>query len=132
MGLEAVSRDAKKAYFIEIDKKAFDVLNKNIDTIDSSRCESFLGDSFKLYSDVIKKIDEPSFIYFDPPFDIRENMQDIYEKTISLIEKTPKQKVELLAIEHLSSRSFPETIGEFKKKKTKKFGKSSLSYYVGV
>ncbi len=129
MGLEAISREAKKAYFIEIDKKAYKVLNTNIKSIDENRCESFLGDSFELYKDVLKKIDEPSFIYFDPPFDIRENMQDIYEKTISLIENTPKEKVELIAIEHLSSRDFPDSIGEFKKKKKKKFGKSSLSYY---
>ena len=129
MGLEAVSRGAKETYFIEIDKKAYSVLNKNINYIDPQKAQSFLGDSFKIYHDVLNRINEPSFIYFDPPFDIRENMQDIYEKTISLIENTPKEKVELIAIEHLSSRDFPDTIGEFKKKKKKKFGKSSLSYY---
>jgi len=129
MGLEAISRGAKRAYFIEIDKSAYNTLNKNINSIDKTKCESFLGDSFKLYSSVINKIDEPSFIYFDPPFDIRENMQDIYEKTISLIENTPKEKVELITIEHISNRDFPEIIGSFKKTKEKKFGKSKLTYY---
>jgi len=129
MGLEAVSRGAKEAYFIEIDKKAYKVLNNNIKSIDENACKSFLGDSFELYSDILNYIGEPAYIYFDPPFDIRENMQDIYEKTISLIENTPKEKVELIAIEHLSSRDFPDIIGEFKKIKKKKFGKSSLSYY---
>ena len=129
MGLEAVSRGAKEAYFIEIDKKAYEILNKNIKSIDESICRSFLGDSFKLYGDILKQIKEPSYIYFDPPFDIRENMQDIYDKTLDLIKNTPKEKVELIAIEHLSSRDFPESIGKFKKLKKKKFGKSSLSYY---
>jgi 16S rRNA (guanine(966)-N(2))-methyltransferase RsmD len=129
MGLEAISRGAKEAFFIEIDKKAYKVLEENIKTIDPLLCKSFLGDSFKLYQDVLNQIDEPTYIYFDPPFDIRENMQDIYEKTIKLIEKTPKEKVELIAIEHLSSRNFPKEIGKFQLKKTKKFGKSSLSYF---
>ena len=129
MGLEAISRGAKIAYFIEIDKNAYKTLNKNINSIDKTKCEAFLGDSFKLYSNVISKIDEPGFIYFDPPFDIRENMQDIYEKTISLIENTPKEKVELITIEHISNRDFPEIIGSFKKIKEKKFGKSKLTYY---
>lgn len=129
MGLEAISRGAKEAYFIEIDKNAFKILNKNINSIDSIRCKSFLGDSFELYSLILKNIDEPASIYFDPPFDIRENMQDIYKKTISLIENTPKEKVELIAIEHISNKEFPQKIGDFVKIKEKKFGKSKLSYY---
>ena len=129
MGLEAVSRDAKEAFFIEIDKKAYEVLNKNIKSLDENKAQSFLGDSFELYTSVINKINQPAFIYFDPPFDIRENMQDIYEKTLHLIENTPKEKVELIAIEHISNKKFPDIIGAFTKIKEKKFGKSKLSYY---
>jgi len=129
MGLEAISRGAKKAYFIEIDKSAYNTLNKNINSIDKTKCEALLGDSFKLYSDVVKRLKNPSFIYFDPPFDIRENMQDIYKKTISLIENTPKDIVELITIEHISNKEFPDVIGDFKKIKEKKFGKSKLTYY---
>jgi len=129
MGLEAISRGAKEAYFIEIDKKAYEILNKNIKSIDENICKSFLGDSFKLYSDVLKQIKEPAYIYFDPPFDIRENMQDIYDKTLDLIKNTPKEKVELIAIEHISSWKAPKEIGDFQLLKSKKFGKSSLSFY---
>ncbi len=129
MGLEAISRGAKEAFFIEIDKQAFKTLNNNITSINENKAQSFLGDSFELYQNVLKSINEPAFIYFDPPFDIRENMQDIYEKTLNLIENTPEQKVELIAIEHISNKKFPEKIGAFTKTKEKKFGKSKLSYY---
>jgi len=129
MGFEALSRGAKESYFIEIDKKAYNTLQENAKKIDERSAKIFFGDSFLLYDEILKYIEEPSFIYFDPPFDIRENMQDIYEKTISLIERTPKEKVKLITIEHISSREFPKEIGEFKQKKRKKFGKSSLSYY---
>ena len=130
VGLEAISRGAKKAYFIEIDKKAYDVLNKNIESIDKDCCTCFYGDSFELYHDILSYINEPAFIYFDPPFDIRENMEDIYQKTIKLIKDTPKDKVQMITIEHITKQDFPDNIGAFTKKKTKKFGKSSLSYYV--
>ena len=129
MGLEAISRGAKKAFFIEIDKNSYNTLNKNIKSISENQCYSFLGDSFELYYNILEKIDEPAYIYFDPPFDIRENMQDIYLKTIKLIENTSPQKVKLIAIEHISKKNFPDKIGKFTKKKTKKFGKSSLTYY---
>jgi 16S rRNA (guanine(966)-N(2))-methyltransferase RsmD len=85
MGFEALSRGAKESYFIEIDKKAYNTLQENAKKIDERSAKIFFGDSFLLYDEILKYIEEPSFIYFDPPFDIRENMQDIYEKTISLI-----------------------------------------------
>ncbi len=129
MGLEAISRGAKEAYFIEIDKKAYEVLNKNIALVDKTKAQSFLGDSFKLYDKILKMITKPAFIYFDPPFDIRENMHNIYDKTLSLIKNTPKDKVKLLTIEHISNKTFPDKIGAFTKTKEKKFGKSKLSYY---
>jgi len=132
IGLEAVSRGASKAYFIEIDFKAYKVLNANCEAIDASACITYKGDSFNIYPDVIKKFSHDNsraFIYLDPPFDIRENMNDIYDKTIKLIENTPKEVVELIAIEHISDKSFPEVLGEFRLKKVKKFGKTTLSYY---
>jgi len=132
VGLEAVSRGADKAYFVEIDYKAYNVLNANCEAIDSSSCLTYKGDSFEIYPDIIKKFSHDkrkAFIYLDPPFDIRENMNDIYDKTLKLIENTPKDVAELIAIEHISDKSFPDVLGEFKLKKVKKFGKTTLSYY---
>lgn len=132
MGLEAVSRGADRAYFIEIDYKAYKVLNENCETIDSNSCSAYKGDSFSIYPDVIKKFQKENskaFIYLDPPFDIRENMADIYDKTVQLVKNTPKEVVELLTIEHISDKVFPDELGEFRLKKVKKFGKTTLSYY---
>ena len=130
MGLEAVSRGAKYAYFIERDVKAFKVLERNCKMIDREKTETFLGDSFELYPKIVSLLDEKAYIYFDPPFDIRDGMVDIYDKTISLIENTPKEIVEMIIIEHATKTDMPEVIGAFEKKKSKKFGKSSLSYYL--
>jgi 16S rRNA (guanine(966)-N(2))-methyltransferase RsmD len=133
MGLEAVSRGAKKAYFIERDSSAYSVLKRNCDAIDAQKTITLQGDSFKIYPDLIKKLkdkNEKAYIYFDPPFDIREGMEDIYDKVISLIENSPKEIVLMIIVEHATATKMPENIGLFKQKKSKKFGKSSLSYYV--
>ena len=42
----------------------------------------------------------------------------------------PGEFVHVIAIEHMSSLALPETIGTFTLQKQKKFGKSSLSYYM--
>jgi 16S rRNA G966 N2-methylase RsmD len=55
-------------------------------------------------------------------------MEDIYEKCYKLIAHIPTQKCELIAIEHMSGISLPESIGDYKIKKSKKFGKTTITY----
>ena len=132
IGLEALSRGAKKVFFMEKDKKAFDILKENINQTDPSKCEIIYGDSFENIETVIKKLQQQkqqAYFYIDPPFSIREGMSDIYDKTVNLIKSLPKENVKLIAIEHMSSINFDETIGCFSKLKTKKFGKTSITYY---
>ncbi len=135
IGLEAISRGAKKSYFIEKDPEAAKVLKKNIDSLkeeDAKKCEIILGDAFERVWDVIedlKRDKDKAFFYFDPPFAIREGFEDIYEKVANLIKQLPKINVEKILIEHQSNFDFPEILGKYKKIKTKKFGKSSVSFY---
>ena len=71
-----------------------------------------------------------TIFYFDPPFSIREGMDEIYEKTLEVIAKIPPKCVHTVAIEHMTALSLPKSIGTLSLQKTKKFGKSSLSYYM--
>jgi len=135
IGLEAISRGAKKAYFLEKDPEAAKVLKRNIDSLkeeDSQKCEIILGDSFDTIWDVIEKLKrekDRAIFYFDPPFMIREGYEDIYEKVQNLIKQLPKMNVEKVLIEHQSDYEFPEYLGKYKKTKTKKFGKSAVTFY---
>jgi len=135
IGLEAISRGAKKGYFIEKYPEAAKVLKRNIDSLkeeDREKCEIILGDAFDRVWDIIdelKRNKQKAFFYFDPPFAIREGYEDIYEKVQNLIKTMPKINVEKILIEHQSDYEFPEYLGKYKKTKTKKFGKSSVSFY---
>jgi len=132
IGLEALSRGAKKIYFMEKDRDALRVLQKNIAQTDPSACEVFAGDSFTNIGQVmarLKKAKESAYIYIDPPFSIREGMEDIYDKTIDLIEYLPQEQVEMIIVEHMSGLKLPKNIGPYHLEKSKKFGKTTLSYY---
>jgi 16S rRNA (guanine(966)-N(2))-methyltransferase RsmD len=129
MGLEALSRGAKRAYFVEIDTLSYKILKDNCDLVDSKATTIYYGDSFKLYSSIIGQFRSDSYIYIDPPFNIRKDMEEIYDRCLELIKNTPKTYIKLLTIEHISSVKFPKTIGDFQLKQVKKFGKSSLSHY---
>ncbi len=132
IGLEALSRDAKEAYFFEKNPIAHRLLKDNIANISPNSSYIIYGDVFELFDDFydrLKDKNEPTFFYFDPPFSIREGMEDIYDKCINLISKIKDPFAKMVIIEHMSNVKLPENIGSLELIKNKKFGKSSLSYY---
>jgi len=133
IGLEALSRGAKYAYFLEIDNYSFKVLNTNIkECKEVENSEVILGDSFETIWDVVEKLQknkQKAFFYFDPPFAIREGNEEIYNKVIDTIIRLPRINVEKIIIEHQTGIEFPQTIGKYNKIKSKKFGKSTVTYY---
>ena len=131
IGLEALSRGANNILFMERDRGAIKVLKENIAITDPSACEVFSGDSFTNINAVIsslKRKNQSAYFYIDPPFSIREGMEDIYDKMIAMIASIPSELTELIIIEHMTGLDIPETIGAFTKKKSKKFGNTTLSY----
>ena len=132
VGLEAVSRGASNAYFMEYNKTAFKCLESNIKNIDPSRCSTFYGDSFENFENVyniVKRDKTKTYFYFDPPFSTRDGMDDIYDKTIQLIESIEPEVCEMVAVEHMTNLDMPKSIGKLTLIKRKKFGRSSMSYY---
>ncbi|MDD2829954.1 MAG: 16S rRNA (guanine(966)-N(2))-methyltransferase RsmD [Sulfuricurvum sp.] len=132
IGLEALSRGAKRILFMEKDRDAIKALRTNIAQTDPSACEVYEGDSFSNITQVKKRLEtlgESAFIYVDPPFSYREGMEEIYDKTISLIASLPLSLTKLIIIEHMSTLELPDLIGEYNLLKSKRFGKTSLTYY---
>jgi 16S rRNA (guanine(966)-N(2))-methyltransferase RsmD len=132
IGLEALSRGAGQCYFIEYNKIAYKVLQQNIKLLDPSRCQHMFGDSFEKFDTVLAMLqnsDEQSYFYFDPPFATRDGMDDVYDKTIALIEKIDVSKCAMVIVEHMTQLDMPEQIGALEQTKRKKFGRSTMTYY---
>jgi len=133
IGLEALSRGAGQAYFMEYNRTAFKCLEANVKRIDPSKSHLFYGDSFEKFETVysmVKKSDEKTYFYFDPPFSTRDGMDDIYDKTIALIETIEPKTCEMVIVEHMSNLDMPKKIGKMTLKKRKKFGRSTMTYYL--
>jgi len=134
IGLEALSRGASDVYFIEKNRDAFKILEQNIRTLGvGENTHSYLGNIFDVIEDVkrvLKSKNQKAYFYADPPFSIREAEEEIYIKTFEMLSSLPSEIVEMITIEHMSGLELPEKIADFTLSKTKKFGKSSLSYYI--
>ncbi len=132
IGLEALSRGAGACYFMEYNKTAFHCLEGNVKRVDASKSHLFYGDSFEKFSlvyEMVKKSKEKTYFYFDPPFSTRDGMDDVYDKTIALIEGIEASVTELVIVEHMTNLDMPKLIGELELMKRKKFGRSTMTYY---
>ena len=132
IGLEAISRGAKRAYFIELDKKSYSILVKNCKSINIEKCQTIQGNAFvqtPLILEFLKNSKEEVILYVDPPFDYRGGMEDIYDKSFRMIENIENSNIFKIIIEHESKLEVPKILGKFSLEKTRKFGKSSLSYF---
>lgn len=132
VGLEALSRGASDAYFSEYNKTAFRILEKNARNIDPAHTHLFFGDSFEKFEtiyELVKRSGGKTYFYFDPPFSTRDGMDEVYDKTVALIETIEPEVCELVIVEHMSNLDMPESIGQLKQLKRKKFGRSTLTYF---
>jgi 16S rRNA (guanine966-N2)-methyltransferase len=133
VGIDALSNHLKFATFLEMNTDVAKVLRRNLSNLEANNNQVIVGNSFETIKPLIEKIvskNEEVIFYIDPPFDIRENQENIYEKVINLFELFPQDLTLLIAIEHISTFSFKEEIGSFIQKKKKKFGNTTLSYFI--
>ena len=133
VGIEALSRGAPEAFFSEKDPAAFKVLKENLRILELTGCShTYQGDSFTTIDDIIRTLlgrKTRAVYYLDPPFAIRQDQENIYEKTLRLIATLPDNTIAAVVIEHMSGVAFPETIGRLTKERSRKFGKTTLTYY---
>ena len=132
IGLEAISRGAAQAHFIEIDNKSYRTLQSNCQKVQPESCTTVFGDTFKKLPEVLthyKNSKSPIILYIDPPFDFREDMEDIYADCFDMVEAIENDNIQLVTFEYATGLEMPHKLGKFTLFKTKKFGKSSLSYY---
>jgi 16S rRNA (guanine(966)-N(2))-methyltransferase RsmD len=132
VGLEALSRGAAHGYFIEKNHTVYALLKENISRLGTTAATAIPGDSFNEFPALYRNLKQQgikTYFYFDPPFSTREGMEDIYDKTIALIEMIETEICEMVIVEHMTAVPMPEAIGTLTRLKKKKFGKSTLSYY---
>ena len=132
IGLEAISRGAKRSYFIEKDRNSYQILLKNCKAVDMEKCQTVQADTFvqtPLILDFLVNSNDEIVLYIDPPFDYRDGMDDIYVQSFDMIRNIELDNIFIIVFEHVSSLEMPKVLGKFSLIKTKTFGKSALSYY---
>lgn len=130
IGLEAISNGAKACIFFEKNIQALEILKENVRNFNfkfNSDIKVYNLDFF-LSSDILSNLDN-IILYFDPPFNIRDDFKYIYENIDSYMKNVKfEKKIKMIILESISNVNF-QFIGNFKQYKKIKYGKTSLMFF---
>ena len=122
LGIEAISRGAKKAVFCDKSDKARGVIKTNLENC-GFKAESFSilpTDAITFLNTTDIKFD---FCFIDPPY-----REDYYEKTLAAVGRVINRGG-IIICEHPVDIKLNDTYGDFKKVKDYRFSKIMLSKY---
>ena len=101
LGIEALSRNAKQATFVEKDKTVIKILAENINNCGFRKSSIILNQDFnKAFRYLEKSGNKFDLIFIDPPYSLYEKIDflDIVEKALKILKKKG-----LIVIEHEKS-----------------------------
>lgn len=130
VGIEALSRGAKQAIFIEAESCIYQQLKENLVHLQlDSLANTHLADSLEILPSILLNLNAPAILYLDPPFPIRIGKESLYESLLLLLPTLCLQHIEYIIFEVMSGLNIPESLGHLTHSKERKFGKTSIHYY---
>ena len=126
LGIEALSRGADKAIFVDRDGKAIQTIHDNVKTCDlTDQAEIYRNEAERALKAVIKRGLSFDLIFLDPPYK--------KQQLVKLLEMINGEKVladgGTIICEHGSDIQLPDTVGILEKQKNEKYGIISITIY---
>jgi len=126
MGLEAISRGAKSAVFVDLRKVSIDTIHKNIETLGfTSKSTVYMSEADKAVLFLSKNKNTFDIIFCDPPY---HKGLDIPSMELIQQERLLK-KDGILIVRHHQNTKLPETLGAIEMYRQKKYGDCIVSFY---
>jgi len=127
MGIEAISRGAEKAVFVELDRNAIEVIKRNVKTCKfEQQAIVYKDDVFNRVKLLQAEGETFDIIYMDPPFTVDSIFHPVLE---AVAEAHILKEDGVLAIRSLKEKDMPEVMGNLEKFKLKTYGISAIHFY---
>lgn len=123
IGLEFLSRGARKAVFVDISRESISIAKENAKLMNFLAKSQFYTISAAEY--ITGLVDEPfDFIFIDPPY--KENVTN---SILAKINDSILKQEGILTIEHSKRVDYPDVIDKLYLNNRRKFGDTVLSFY---
>ena len=127
MGIEALSRDAEKVFFVEKNPVAQALIKRNLEkcrmTDQITRWQLMKQEALQALTLLQKQSAKFDYIYVDPPF-----ADDLYQSTLSALEVVLK-KDGWIIVEHFHKTELQGSYGRLKTFKNRRLGDSCLTLF---
>jgi 16S rRNA (guanine966-N2)-methyltransferase len=127
MGIEALSRDAEKVFFVEKNPAAQALITRNLEkcrmTDQITRWQLLKHEALQALSVLQEQGAQFDLIYIDPPF-----ADDLYQSTLTALEGVLKKEGWVI-VEHFHKTELQESYGKLKSFKDRRLGDSCLSFF---
>lgn len=125
VGIEALSRGARHAIFVEQDHRILKALRTNLERCRFTRkdAEVRMGDAMRFLKRFVRGEDYVDIIFADPPY-----AGNLAQQVVRLVEEANRRICRWLIIEH-GQAIFPSEGGSIVNLKTKKFGQTLVTYF---
>jgi len=119
VGIEALSRGARRCVFVEKNRGAAAVIHENLAALGlENRAEVFTSKA----APVLERV-RADIVFLDPPYELEKE----YEAALAALVVAPAG--ELVIVQHASRRSLPEQVGALRRYRVLKQGNNALSFY---
>ena len=126
LGLEAISRGAKFATFVDFNGKSIELLVKNIDKLGfNEKCNVIKEDCTRVLNRMIQKNEKFDFIFLDPPY----NDMELYKVVIEFIINNNLLSEEGSLIVERSEKYIEIQIMQNRVYDLRKYGNTYISFY---
>jgi 16S rRNA (guanine(966)-N(2))-methyltransferase RsmD len=121
VGIEALSRGAGHAWFLEKNRAALDAIRENLESL------GVAGRATVVAGPVLQTIARYSadIVFLDPPY----NLEREYAAVLAELAKAPP---ELTVVQHSVRLALPDEIGELRRGRVVRQGDNTLSFYAGI
>jgi 16S rRNA (guanine966-N2)-methyltransferase len=127
VGLEALSRGARRAVLVERDRTAAAVIRRNARLLAAERAQVAVRaeDCLVALRDLARARETFDVIYFDPPYE-----GALYEPVLdALSARGLVAGGGIVVVEHFHKRALPETIGGLSRERSVRIGDHRLAFY---
>jgi 16S rRNA (guanine(966)-N(2))-methyltransferase RsmD len=124
VGLEALSRGASHATFVERDRRAVSLLEQNVLLCGATSDSNIVRDDFVGVSGRHRRLGQFEIVFLDPPYDF-DNLLAVLDEAAALAAPGG-----LVVLEHSRRRSVPEATADLRRGRVLKAGDSALAFYV--
>jgi len=126
LGIEALSRGADRAVFIDADRQAVAVIRRNAEAARmAERSEIYCNTAERALRTLAKRGAVFRYVFLDPPY----RMKSAGELMAEMEERGLLEDGAIVVVEHEADHRYPETVGGLTLRKRATYGETAVSIY---